>query len=404
MARSELPPVEPVLGRQQDAAAGDGEPVRASGHGGRHGVQGAAQPKFSYGCAVFLDADRVNFQKEGSPRKNCSRGWPWSCRRTCGSTSSRSRAWRSSARATCCRAARNSLAAVKAQVDYIKERVPDAIVKIHPHPGEAGAIGAAVETLRVVSRRGRSMFIGLDAAIDLAYTTKNDESTTCHFCPNHCSPRSSTRKRRKDGRAGKSPGSSCEKGTVESVDALRVLEKNRKALKTRYPNLVDYEARLAFRHFYTPVSPPRAPRRRLRGSAHHVRRRSQKADPPAVPAVERRGGGTPIEDPRRHPARPQHLFVRTDLAQCFEALGIPETQVVFSDFTSEEMWAEGSRYGSIDPCYPSKVAQAHIHNLIFRKHPRSKLDFIFFPHHPCRRSSSARWIRRAVRSWPVRRR
>jgi activator of 2-hydroxyglutaryl-CoA dehydratase len=22
-------------------------------------------PKFSYGCAVFLDADRVNFQKEG---------------------------------------------------------------------------------------------------------------------------------------------------------------------------------------------------------------------------------------------------------------------------------------------------------------------------------------------------
>ena len=43
------------------------------------------------------------------------------------------------------------------------------------------------------------------------------------------------------------------------------------------------------------------------------------------------------------------------------------------------MWAEGSRYGSIDPCYPSKVAQAHIHNLLFQKHAKKKLDYIFFP-------------------------
>ena len=52
----------------------------------------------------------------------------------------------------------------------------------------------------------------------------------------------------------------------------------------------------------------------------------------------------------------------------FETLGIDEANIVFSDATSEEMWAEGSRYGSIDPCYPSKVAQAHLHNLIFKKH------------------------------------
>ena len=47
-----------------------------------------------------------------------------------------------------------NLAAVKAQVDYIKERVPGAEVYVHPHCGEAGAIGAALETLRVVKRRG----------------------------------------------------------------------------------------------------------------------------------------------------------------------------------------------------------------------------------------------------------
>ena len=38
-----------------------------------------------------------------------------------------------------------NLAAVKAQVDYIKERVPSAEVFVHPHTGEAGAIGAAEE-------------------------------------------------------------------------------------------------------------------------------------------------------------------------------------------------------------------------------------------------------------------
>src|SRR5208283_3200569 len=80
----------------------------------------------------------------------------------------------------------HNLAAVKAQVDYIKDRVPGAEVYVHPHTGEAGAIGAAMETLRVVKRRGHSTFIGIDATIDLKYTSKNDEETVCHFCENNC--------------------------------------------------------------------------------------------------------------------------------------------------------------------------------------------------------------------------
>jgi len=44
------------------------------------------------------------------------------------------------------------------------------------------------------------------------------------------------------------------------------------------------------------------------------------------------------------------------------------------------MWVEGGKYGSIDPCYPSKVAQAHIHNLIFHQHTAKKpLKYLFFP-------------------------
>ena len=63
-----------------------------------------------------------------------------------------------------------------------------------------------------------------------------------------------------------------------------------------------------------------------------------------------------------------------------ETVGIEPQNVVWSDYTSEEMWQEGGKYGSIDPCYPSKVAQAHIHHLLFHKHSEEKpLDYIFFP-------------------------
>jgi len=63
----------------------------------------------------------------------------------------------------------------------------------------------------------------------------------------------------------------------------------------------------------------------------------------------------------------------------FETLGIDPKNIVFSDNTSEEMWQQGGKYGSIDPCYPSKVAQAHVHNLLFKHHEKKPLDYIFFP-------------------------
>jgi predicted nucleotide-binding protein (sugar kinase/HSP70/actin superfamily) len=43
------------------------------------------------------------------------------------------------------------------------------------------------------------------------------------------------------------------------------------------------------------------------------------------------------------------------------------------------MWVAGGKYGSVDPCYPSKVAQAHIHDLLFDKHRNERLDYIYFP-------------------------
>jgi predicted nucleotide-binding protein (sugar kinase/HSP70/actin superfamily) len=62
-----------------------------------------------------------------------------------------------------------------------------------------------------------------------------------------------------------------------------------------------------------------------------------------------------------------------------ESLGVKKENVVYSDFTSDAMYREGARRGAIDPCFPSKVVIAHIHNLIHKHHRRAPLTHIFLP-------------------------
>ena len=342
----------------------------------------ALTPKFSYGCAVFLDADRVNFQKEGYSSEELLAGlamvlpknvWQYVVQIPRMAALGR--------RYVLQGGTQYNLAAVKAQVDYIKERVPDAEVHVHPHPGEAGAIGAALEALRVVTRRGSSTFIGLDAAIALSYTSRNDESTRCHFCPNQCA-RTFIDTVTDDGATSRYiSGFSCEKGTVESVESLKQLTARRKDLKLRYPNLVDYESKLLFRSFYTPEPLPAAdtPVDDVAVSStvlgrikrRPVRRSFRRS--PAAAAARRRGVRVAIP-------RVLNIYSTAPIWRTyFETLGLESEHVIFSDYTSEELWAEGGKYGSIDPCYPSKVAQAHVHNLLFHKHTRHRFEYLFFP-------------------------
>lgn len=339
-------------------------------------------PKFSYGCAVFLDTDRVNFQKEGFSKEEMLAGlaqvlpknvWQYVVQIP--------RLAALGTKYVLQGGTQYNLAAVKAQVDYIKERVPNAEVFVHPHTGEAGAIGAAMETLRVVKRKGTSTFIGLDQAIELEYTTKNDEETVCHFCPNECK-RTFIDTKTQDGRTSRYiAGFSCEKGTVESKEAMLSLVAERKKLAQEFPNLVDYEAKRAFMHFYNPAPMPEegSPikdieiRRGLLGQRHVEYTRPFRRSSKEAWAARRK---IRIGIPRVLNIYSTAPFLRT----YFEALGIPKQNVVFSDETTEEMWVEGGKYGSIDPCYPSKVAQAHIHNLLFSHHTEKKpLKYLFFP-------------------------
>jgi activator of 2-hydroxyglutaryl-CoA dehydratase/predicted nucleotide-binding protein (sugar kinase/HSP70/actin superfamily) len=338
-------------------------------------------PRFSYGCAVFLDADRVNFQKEGFTREQMLAGLAQVLPKN---------VWQYVVQVP--RLAefgkvfvlqggtQRNMAAVKAQVDYIRARVPEARVVVHPHTGEAGAIGAAMETLRVVQKKGETTFIGIDQAIDLQFTSRTDESTTCHFCPNNCT-RTFIDTQTPDGRTSRYiSGFSCEKGTVESKEALKVLNAGRNELRKSFPNLVDEEAKLAFAHFYNQVPLPRAGENKddvavKRLSFFRVARKAM-----------RRGFQRSQVDLRKVRVGIPRVMNLYSLAPFFrtyfETLGLPQENVIFSSPTTEEMYAEGGRYGSIDPCFPSKVIQSHVHELIFHIHEdkrKGPLDFIYYP-------------------------
>ena len=340
-------------------------------------------PKFSYGCAVFLDTDRVNFQKEGFSKEELLAGlaqvlpknvWQYVVGVPRMAALGRKFVLQGGTQ--------YNMAAVKAQVDYINERVPNAEVYVHPHSGEAGAIGAAMETLRVVKRRGSSTFIGLDAAIDLEYKSTNDDSTTCHFCANNCS-RTFIDAFRPDGTTSRYiSGFSCEKGMVESKDAMEDIVKERRKVMREFPNLVNYEGLKAFKRVAGVQAMPEA-----RTPIEDV-----KVERKFFGAIERTKYTRTFERSSEESAKkraswrvgiPRVLnmystapFFRT----YFEVLGVRPKNIVFSDPSSEEMFAEGGKYGSVDPCYPSKVAQAHFHQLFFHKHAAEPFRRDLLPH------------------------
>ena len=114
-------------------------------------------PKFSYGCAVFLDTDRVNFQKEGYSKEELLAGlaqvlpknvWQYVVQIP-----------RLAALGTQVRAAGRH--AVQPRRGQGAGRLHQGARARTPRSsctrtrGEAGAIGAAMETLRVVKRRGK---------------------------------------------------------------------------------------------------------------------------------------------------------------------------------------------------------------------------------------------------------
>ena len=266
-----------------------------------------------------------------------------------------------------------NLAAVKAQVDFIRDsfkgqdRAPEIV--LHRHCGEAGAIGAGLEAIRLWKTGRRTTFIGLEAAERIKYRTTCDEHTRCHFCTNECLRTFvDVWNEGPDGRPDPASArrlivANCEKGGTEDLARMREIKAGLDATKAGTPNLVA----VAGREVWQPTRPA----------------------PVELPARARPWPGSA----RRHEARRSaRARVRVGIPRVFnmyayaplfsgylESLGVRATHIVYSDRTTTELYRSGTSRGAIDPCFPSKVALAHVHNLLLVKHARAPLDCVFFP-------------------------
>ncbi|HEX7157446.1 MAG TPA: BadF/BadG/BcrA/BcrD ATPase family protein, partial [Edaphobacter sp.] len=113
-----------------------------------------SMPSFGYGCAVFMQSDIVNFQRQGWRSEEILAGLadvlPKNVFLYVASIPNLAAL---GSRFVLQGGTQNNMAVVKAEVDFIKSsfrangRVPEIIV--HEHCGESGAIGAAQEALRL---------------------------------------------------------------------------------------------------------------------------------------------------------------------------------------------------------------------------------------------------------------
>jgi activator of 2-hydroxyglutaryl-CoA dehydratase/predicted nucleotide-binding protein (sugar kinase/HSP70/actin superfamily) len=336
-------------------------------------------PAFGYGCAVFLQSDIVNFQRQGWRAEEILAGLATVLPRNVFLHVAKAPNLTAlGSRFVLQGGTQNNLAAVKAQVDFLRAGFrgtgiePEIVV--HPHCGEAGAIGAGFEAMRL-GRQGRvTSFIGLDAVSRIRYTSTCDEVTRCRFCKNAClrtfiDVQIAGAEGRVVDSSGAEAGSrriilaGCEKGVVDDVQSMRGIQAHQDATRAANPNLVERAAREVWRSRHPESVADPLPARAWNAAA---RRR--------IAIAERR----PLM--RIGIPRVLSMYAYAPLFSSYlESLGVRAENIVYSDVTTGEMYRTGSSRGSIDPCFPSKIAIAHFHNLLFKQHGRQPLDAIFFP-------------------------
>src|ERR1022692_2054267 len=155
------------------------------------GFLGETMPVFGYGCAVFMQSDIVNFQRQGWRAEEILAGLaavlPKNVFLYVASIPNLAAL---GSRFVLQGGTQNNMAVVKAEVDFIHNsfraagKNPEIIV--HEHCGESGALGAAQEALRLWRNGQRTTFVGLDSVRKIEYRTTRDEATRCYFCKNNC--------------------------------------------------------------------------------------------------------------------------------------------------------------------------------------------------------------------------
>ncbi len=364
----------------QSTSEGFGVPVE---NYARVAFSAKAMPVFGYGCAVFLQSDIVNFQRQGWRAEEILAGLAAVLPKNIFLyVANVPNVANLGTRFVLQGGTQYNLAAVKAQVDFLRENFGDSgrepEILIHPHCGEAGAIGAAIEAMHLWQKGHQTTFIGLDAVRKIAYRTTRGEDTRCHFCKNTCL-RTFVDVQTGDSETPNTPAfpskvplqpgeqrmiiASCEKGAVEDLGSMREIKAGLDEVRAANPNLVDLAA-----HEVWKSRSPKLIADPIRNSAWRKPARDR------IALINNR------PDLRIGIPRVLNMYVYAPLFSAYlESLGVRSENIVYSDFTTNEMYRSGSSRGSIDPCFPSKITIAHFHNLLYTKHTHKPLHAIFLP-------------------------
>src|SRR5437868_6978666 len=345
-----------------------------------------AMPVFGYGCAVFMQSDIVNFQRQGWRAEEILAGLaavlPKNVFLYVASIPNLAAL---GSRFVLQGGTQNNLAVVKAEVDFINAsfraagKRPEIIV--HEHCGESGAIGAAQESLRLWRNGLSTTFVGLDAVRKIEYRTTRNEKTRCNFCKNNCLRTFIDIRTEKPAepqnfvpiaKVTKVPLmqgeqrliiATCEKGTVEDVNEMKEIKKGLDQLKDKHPNFVDMASKEVFR----PTNP--------KSVADPLPTRAwTKAAKDRIALMQNR------KNVRIGIPRVLNIYTYAPLFNGYlESLGVQPENIVYSDYTSSELYRAGASRGAIDPCFPAKIGISHVYNLVQEKHRKKPLNVIFFP-------------------------
>jgi predicted CoA-substrate-specific enzyme activase len=345
-----------------------------------------AMPVFGYGCAVFMQSDIVNFQRQGWQAQEILAGLaavlPKNVFLYVASIPNLAAL---GTRFVLQGGTQNNLAVVKAEVDFIRNsfraagKQPEVIV--HEHCGESGAIGAAEEALRLWRNGLQTGFIGLDAVRRIEYRTTRNESTRCNFCKNNClrtfidvrtEPTKDFIPIKKVTKVPLMLGeqrliiATCEKGLVEDINDMKGIKAGLDKLRDQHPNFVDYASKEVFRPTNAKSVADPFPAKGWAGWGKGAKERRT--------LMENRGKirvGIP---------RVLNIYTYAPLFNAYlESLGVQPENIIYSDYTSSDLYRAGASRGAIDPCFPAKIGISHVYNLIQEKHRKKPLNAIFFP-------------------------
>ncbi|HMF17083.1 MAG TPA: BadF/BadG/BcrA/BcrD ATPase family protein, partial [Gemmataceae bacterium] len=226
--------------------------------------QAKSLPMLAMGCGVFLQSDIVNQQRKGWSAEEIMASlaavlplnvWVYACQLQNLRAAGRNFVLQGGTH--------RNLAVVKAQVDFITSKVPDAEIMIHPYSGEAGAIGAALCALDGWRNGKPTRFRGFDAVEALSYRSTTSEDTVCRWCSCNCKrtfidvelPGAKGRPWSKvpaqPGWERVITGNSCPKGLLEDVNEMRLVKARLEEAKRAHPNVAEMVRAEAFRQLKT---------------------------------------------------------------------------------------------------------------------------------------------------------